>query len=350
MSALVDTLVLPDLPVLRLRLTLRLLTDARLPAYKGAMLRGGFGYAFQRASCLQECWGRSHECEVTLICPYRWVFETPHPADVAHLHDLRDVPRPFVIEPPDDGRTQYAAGEALEFGLTLIGRGMEHLPYFLFSFEQLGRMGLGRDHTPFRLERVEALRPWQPTGVVVYQDGQVLKSSEPLPSIDAAAIAARAQALPDRVHLRLQTPLRIRERGDILRTFDLPALIRAASWRIDALATFHGSGRWQVDHLRLIDAAQAVTVEQTQIRWLDLQRTSTRQRQTMPQGGIVGMVTLRGVGAELRALLTLGSLVHVGKASTFGHGGLKVEGVPRVERRETQAHLERRVGDEKGNL
>jgi hypothetical protein len=33
---------------------------------------------------------------------------------------------------------------ALEFGLVLIGRAIDHLPYFLFSFEQLGRMGLGR--------------------------------------------------------------------------------------------------------------------------------------------------------------------------------------------------------------
>ncbi len=83
-----------------------------------------------------------------------------------------------------------------------------------------------------------------------------------------------------------------------------------------------------------VDAAQKVTVEEAQIRWVDLQHTSTRQRQTMPQGGIVGSVTLRGVGAELRALLKLGSLVHIGKASTFGHGGLKVEGLPRTERLE----------------
>jgi len=39
--------------------------------------------------------------------------------------------------------------------------------------------------------------------------------------------------------------------------------------------------------------------------------------------------------------------VHIGKASTFGHGGLKVEGLPRAERTEMQAHLERRVGDER---
>ena len=189
-------LALPDLPILRLRLTIRLLIDAFLPAYKGAMLRGGFGYAFQRASCLQACWGRSHECTITPFCPYRWVFETPHPPDVAHLHDLRDVPRPFVIAAPDDTRTRYAAGDALEFGLTLIGRGVEYLPYFLFSFERLGVMGLGRDHAPFRLERVEALHPWQPTGTVIYQDGQVLQGAGHLPFIDATALSAYAQSLP----------------------------------------------------------------------------------------------------------------------------------------------------------
>ncbi len=45
---------LPEsLPLLRARVTLRLLEDAALPPYKGGMLRGGFGYAFKRASCPQ---------------------------------------------------------------------------------------------------------------------------------------------------------------------------------------------------------------------------------------------------------------------------------------------------------
>jgi hypothetical protein len=104
--------------------TLRLLEDATLPHFKGAMLRGGFGYAFQRFTCPPACWNHADACTITPLCPYRWVFETPHPPGVERLHNLRDVPRPFVIEPPMDGRTTYAAGEALETGLVLIGRGV----------------------------------------------------------------------------------------------------------------------------------------------------------------------------------------------------------------------------------
>ena len=119
-----------DLPILRACVTIRLLEDTSLPAAKGAMLRGGFGYAFQRSACPQSCWGHSDQCAAAALCPYRWVFETPHPPGIQQLHDLHDLPRPFVIEPPHDDRTRYAAGDALEFGLVLIGRGID--PFAVF--------------------------------------------------------------------------------------------------------------------------------------------------------------------------------------------------------------------------
>jgi CRISPR-associated endoribonuclease Cas6 len=325
-----------DLPVLRTRLTLRLLDATMLPPYKGALLRGGFGYAFQRAACPQPCWGHSDTCAVGALCPYRWIFETPHPPDVAQLHDLQDLPRPFVIEPPLDHKRQYAAGDALEFGLVLIGRAIDHLPYFLFSFEQLGRMGLGREQARARLERVEALRPWAPTGVAVYQDGRVTTDAALLTDADAtylysaATIAARAAQLPADLRITLHTPLRVKARGAFIETFDFGAIIQAACWRLNALATFHGGGPWDVNHRALADQARSVTVEQSRVEWVDWERTSTRapQPRSMKLGGIIGGAVLRDVPPELRAVLLAGSLVHVGKAAVFGHGGYAVEGVP----------------------
>jgi hypothetical protein len=316
-----------SLPLLRARVTLRLLEDAVFPAYKGGMLRGGFGYAFQRASCPQPCWGAAATCAIDTICPYRWVFETPHPPGISHLHDLKDVPRPFVIEPPGDSRTRYAAGDVLEFGLVLIGRGIEYLPYFLFSFEQLGQLGLGRQRTRARLERVEALQPWQPVGQVIYQDGHVLSTASELLVIDAAAIKARAEALPPDLHLHLRTPLRIKTHGAWLRSIEPAALVRAICWQLNALATFHGDGPWSVNHRGLVEQASHITVEQAQVRWVDWERTSTRgpQPQKMTLGGIVGSAVLRGVSLDVRTVLLAGSLVHVGKACTFGHGGYEVQ-------------------------
>ena len=334
MQSIAENGILSDLqlPILHTRVTLRLLESTTLPPYKGALLRGGFGYAFQRASCPQPCWGHSKGCAVGMICPYRWIFETPHPPGVQQLHDLQDVPRPFVIEPPLDHKRQYAAGDALEFGLVLIGRAIDHLPYFLFSFEQLGRMGLGREQARARLERVEALRPWQPTGVAIYQDGRAtaeaawLRGATDSYVYDAAIVEARAAQLPANLRFTLSTPLRVKSRGSFIETLDLAAIVQAASWRLNALATFHGGGPWEVDHRALAEQARAVAVEQVRVRWVDWERTSTRESQprTMKLGGIIGSAVLRGIAPELRALLLAGSLVHVGKAAVFGHGRVEI--------------------------
>jgi hypothetical protein len=334
-SFLAETATLHNLtlPILRARVTMRLLEETTLPAYKGAMLRGGFGYAFQRTSCPRPCWGRSHDCAVGACCPYRGIFETPHPSGVTHLHDLQDVPRPFVIEPPLDQKRQYAAGDVLEFGLVLFGHAIDRVAYFLHSFEQLGHMGLGGRNARAQLERVEALRPWRPTGRVIYQDGRVIPDTDSVITTngpycyDGAMIASHAAKLPSDLRITLNTPLRVKVRGAFIETFDLGAIVQSACWRLNTLGIFHGEGPWAVDYRALMDQARGVTLEQARTQWVDWERTSTREPQprSMKLGGIIGSAVLRGVPPELRALLLAGSLVHVGKACVFGHGKIELQ-------------------------
>ena len=52
-----------------------------------------------------------------------------------------------------------------------------------------------------------------------------------------------------------------------------------------------------------------------------------QDRQWMTLGGIVGSAVLRSVALDVRAVLLAGSVVHVGKACVFGHGGYGLEGV-----------------------
>jgi len=317
---------LPDLAFTRLRMTMRLLENASLPAHKGALFRGGFGYAFQRATCRERCWGCASACASEQICPYRWVFETPHPPGVAQLHDLQDIPRPFALRLGSDQRTRYQAGEALEFGLAIFGRGIDYLPYFLFGFARLGELGLGAGRAQARLERAEVLDPWSPVGTVVYQDGRAI-SPPTLPRIDGPTILARAAALPPSLHLRIEAPLRVKAGGAFITRLDLPALVRALAWRLDALATFHSSGPWPVSQRGLADMARSVRVEQEQVRWEDWERRSDHRSgpQRIQMGGIVGSATLHAVPVELRAMLLAGTIANVGKASVFGNGALTVE-------------------------
>ena len=54
------------------------------------------------------------------------------------------APHPFIIDPPLDTRTRYEPGSALDFRLTLIGKAIDYLPYFVYAFERMGTLnGIG---------------------------------------------------------------------------------------------------------------------------------------------------------------------------------------------------------------
>ena len=91
--------LLPEtLKVASYRLALEAIDPVSLPEHTGSTFRGGLGTALKQVACRQaSLCGRCVEPET---CAYGYVFETPVPADSEVLRNLRDVPRPFVLEPP----------------------------------------------------------------------------------------------------------------------------------------------------------------------------------------------------------------------------------------------------------
>ncbi|MCL6451210.1 MAG: hypothetical protein K6T75_07965, partial [Acetobacteraceae bacterium] len=158
--------MLEALRLARFSLVLRAEEELWLPPYQGSTLRGGFGSAFRRVACsraaqrgpLPDC----HGCALGSVCPYAYVFETAPTPGSQVLRKYRDVPRPFVLEPPLQPRGEYKAGERLVLGLVLVGRGIDYLPYFVVAFRELGKQGIGRrggrsHRGRFALEEVRAV-------------------------------------------------------------------------------------------------------------------------------------------------------------------------------------------------
>lgn len=137
----------------RFRLRLKAKTTLHLPAYKGSALRGGFGQVFRRIACLGAELGFG-ECLLGARCPYHYIFETPPPAGSAVLDKVPTAPQPFVLEPPLETKRVYEPGEELVFHLVLIGKALDYLPYFIYAFDELGRVGLGRGKGAYTLETV----------------------------------------------------------------------------------------------------------------------------------------------------------------------------------------------------
>ena len=64
------------------------------------------------------------------------------------------APHPFILEPFTNSRKSYQEGENFSFGLTLIGRAADYLPYFIYAFEELGRIGIGKGRGKYELREV----------------------------------------------------------------------------------------------------------------------------------------------------------------------------------------------------
>ncbi len=128
-----------------------------LPLYLGSTLRGGFGHAFKRTICCNP----QRECPACLLkekCIYSYVFEDSSLNAGKNLKRYQGhCPHPFIIEPPEGDKQQYQAGEELKFNLTLIGRAIDYLPYFIFTFDELGRLGIGKGKGKSQLTQVNSL-------------------------------------------------------------------------------------------------------------------------------------------------------------------------------------------------
>jgi hypothetical protein len=102
--------------------------------------------------------------------------------------------------------------------------------------------------------------------------------------------------------------------------------------RVSSLSYFYAGQPWDVDYRGWIEQAKQVDVAEAQISWQNWERYSTRQRQRMNLGGVVGSVTYRSDASNgldmgltpFLPLLRLGELIHVGKGAVFGNGQYEV--------------------------
>ncbi|MGQ9800144.1 MAG: hypothetical protein ACUVRL_00530 [Candidatus Saccharicenans sp.] len=148
-----------------------------LPSYKGSTFRGGFGSVFRNICCLDK---KNVSCKACLLkdkCPYSYIFETSPYPDSAFLKNLDDIPRPFIIEPPLDNRSVFTSQDSITFSLTLIGRAVDYLPYFVVTFKELGKVGIGKGKGKFKLEEIRAICVKSGERKVIYSlENQAIKN------------------------------------------------------------------------------------------------------------------------------------------------------------------------------
>ena len=301
-----------DLTFARFTFTIRAETRMPLPAYKGGTLRGGFGYTLKRIVC---AYRNTHcsDCILSRQCVYGYIFDTSPPLDSDILEKFTDVPRPFIIEPPLDGKKDYNPGDEMSFGLVLIGRAIELLPYFILSFENLGERGFGKERGRFSLQKVESgtEEVYRGESHTIMGEPRVMRASDLTPDPDMDV---------ERVTLKFLTPVRMKHTGRLTDSPEFHILISTLFRRATSLAYFHCGISSDADPKDVLSTAMGVNLEKDDTRWYDWRRYSSRWERVMTLGGLLGRATYTGHLENFIPLLLLGEYIHVGKCTSFGLG------------------------------
>jgi hypothetical protein len=312
--------VLPRIPYLRLRVTLRALQRATLPVYKGSMLRGAFGHALRNAVCVI---GPSQPCESCLLrqaCYYTKLFEPFAEGEPpAFLRGLPITPRPYIFEPACEAR-HLDPGDPLEFDLLLFGQATDLQLYALLAVERMAACGLGRNRAPFRLDRVLVRAPdgsWQ----VVLEEGRMRGRGSTRPSVPPTDGVNGPRAV-----LRFLTPTRLRVEDDHVETTSFPELVDAMLCRVQEVVHFHVPGAVLAESFEpLLALAREVRLVASSLRWHDWERFNIRQKTLMNMGGFMGSVEIEGDLAPFAPLLRAAEIIHLGRGTPFGLGRVAVE-------------------------
>lgn len=304
---------------------------------KGNMLRGGFGYGFRKLCCIPQCKDAKF-CPLAATCPYKVIFEPSPPPNSERLAKNQDIPRPFVFRPPQTNQTRFENGEAFEFGLVLIGRALDFLPYFVLSFRQLASDGLGLNRARCTLEGVEQTAIASNDGGPANSDSRVIyRGEDQVLGADGNAslrdcLNSRLKEFHDlngdessgHIAIRFLTPTFLRAEGQVVRRPDFHHVVKRLRDRINSLCTFFGEGPLELDFRALGERAEKIRTVSARMDWVERFRTSSKTRQRHEVSGFVGEATYEGELSEFLPWVTLGEVLHVGKHTAWGNGWIRV--------------------------
>lgn len=279
---------LANFQLLHLTITLQLQGDCSLPAYKGSMWHGWFGHALKQVS---------------------------EPAfNALYLQYDHEQPKPYAIEPGFDQKTEWRAGELIQFNLRLFGAASDLGPIVHKAILAGERLGLGPARTAVKLVAFNAIGP---QGLLA-----------PYQTCSLSAYLAKPFATASAQTLILNTPLRLKQQGKILHNpQQLTAKLLAAQARRRLMQLYK---YWVSEEPEQLEAISQLPLDlgQSQLSnslyFEDWQRFSLKQQEFIPLGGFKGVITISRCSPVLSQWLKIGEQLQLGGKTTFGLGSYQL--------------------------
>ena len=329
-----------SLTVHSFRFFTEVVTPLELDEHSGSALRGSFFEAVWQRFCTNKSAPTCAACPLHTTCPVSSLVAPLREENVRG----QDIPRPYILLPPLDGKRRYEQGETLSFGLTLFGNIIQLLPYIMLSIEMLEEGGLGRRvqdqhglRGRFLVKQVESCNLFNDMQHTIYEAGKPLVGIPTLPMTETEVQERATSLSAERIPLHFLTPLRLRDQDRLLKRAEFGPLVHRLLERFDALVMAYGSGDspFLLQRQQLVERAEHIRCIEDVTYWEEVGSYSRRQQRVTPISGLRGHATFTGDVTPFRKLLVWGEIMHIGKSCVKGNGWYKIENEKREIVKET---------------
>ncbi|MDL1902296.1 CRISPR system precrRNA processing endoribonuclease RAMP protein Cas6 [Anaerolineae bacterium CFX9] len=293
----------------------------------GAALRGALYEAISKKFCSEMFSVVTRQPHHQEVCPVCWLLAAEYP----DARRGQNVPRPLTLQPPINQMT-FTRGQEMRFGVSLIGKAQDMLPYVARAVQNMGRIGVGRGRGRFSLLGIDEVHPLLDTERVI-MDGQTIK--RPTLKITATTVHDVANSLPDHaVTLEMLTPLRLTAQAGLLKKIQPSIFLQRLIERCQNLAEHYAEygadderptrHDWLAAQDALLETAATLHVGYDDTIWVEAFSGSRRTNHISPISGLVGRVRWEGSISPILPWLLWGSALHVGKNAVKGSGYYRV--------------------------
>lgn len=271
------------------------------------ILRSMLGKNLRSMCCISKQ-STCSECIYNKTCAYAFLFETIMLQENSLLPGTNRASHPYSFSTKKNQRentlTEY------NFTVTLFGKAIEYFPYIYAAVVRSGKDGLFRDRTEFEVGDVSI-------------DGKSILISEN--QIDTSIVSKeisfdfnnndKTQA---EILVELKSPLRFKTNGKYTLDFNASEFMKCLYRRAKTLCMLYGT--WE-DEFNHYEPTEGMSIEGKNLRWLDFNHYSARQKRGMELGGAFGSFKLSGEFSSFElALFELNKIANAGKNTNFGLG------------------------------
>lgn len=302
--------MLHNFKYVKLKVRLKALEDSKLPSYLGSTLRGTIGHTLKKVSCINpgtDC----KNCDRHNSCVYSNVFvcvDTSNSGDM--LNSINTAPNPFVIYSQRNNKNVIKKDDHIYFDITLLGKAVSYMHFFLHAISQIENLGLGANRKKFRVDCI----------IDDISGDKIMEHNHCYINNFRDYTFKSEHYNKNRVKIRFDTPLRVKENGKFTQNISFEVLIKNIMRRASMIYQYHMDEDIVLDIQDIINKAKQVKTEKISIKWNKLNRYSSRVQKKMSIGGVTGTVIYKGPIGSFVPLLSLGEIIHVGKGCTVGLG------------------------------